>query len=365
MTIQQFQVRKDDLSVSRLVDEAAPGLEDGDVLVRVDRFALTANNVTYGVVGERIGYWAFFPPLDNDDGGWGIIPVWGFADVVESRCDDIPVGTRLYGYFPMASHLVMRPTRVSETRMTDGSDHRQALPPVYNSYVRIDPADPDAGLENERMLLHPLYATSFCLHDFFSDNNWFGAEQLVVISASSKTAIGLAYALAGDAEAPASIGLTSPGNLDMVRALGLYDTVLSYDEMTAIDASRPTAIVDMSGSGRVLSDLHAHLGDNMRYCSNVGLTHWSENSMGPGFIRERSAMFFAPGHIQKRASDWGPGEFDNRAKDFWRSAAGKSRDWLILDTVHGLAASGAVFERLRTGGIDPHTGIVVDLGGAG
>ena len=212
------------------------------------------------------------------------------------------------------------------------------------------------------MLLHPLYATSFCLHDFFTDNDWFGAEQLVVISASSKTAIGLAYALAADDKAPASIGLTSPRNCDMVRALGLYDTVLFYDDMGAIDVSRPTAIVDMSGSGRVLSDLHARLGDNMRYCSNVGVTHWSENTMGPGFIRERSAMFFAPGHIQKRATDWGPGEFENRAKDFWRSAAGRSRDWLTLEPVPGLAAAGPVFERLRTGGVDPHNGIVVAMG---
>ena len=101
--------------------------------MRVDRFALTANNITYGVVGERIGYWAFFPPQDNADGGWGIIPVWGFADVVRSRCAEIPEGTRLYGYFPMASHWVMRPARVTEARMIDGSDHRQALPPVYNS----------------------------------------------------------------------------------------------------------------------------------------------------------------------------------------------------------------------------------------
>lgn len=362
MTIEQFQVRKDDLSSTRLVEAPTPDLENGAVVARIDRFALTANNITYGVVGERIGYWAFFPPFDNADGGWGIIPVWGFADVVHSRSEAIPQGTRLYGYFPMASHLVMRPTRVTETRMVDGSDHRQALPPVYNSYVRIDPSDPDAALENERMLLHPLYATSFCLHDFFSDNDWFGAEQLVVISASSKTAIGLAYALAADDKAPASIGLTSPRNLDMVRALGLYDTVLSYEDISAIDTSRPTAIVDMSGAGGVLSDLHGLLGDNMRYCSNVGLTHWSENTMGPGFIRERSAMFFAPGHIQKRATDWGPGEFDARAKDFWRKAASRSRDWLTLETIPGLAACGPVFEKLRTGGVDPRTGIVVTTG---
>jgi hypothetical protein len=360
MTYQQLQVRKDDLSTIRRVEQDVPELADGEILLKVARFALTANNITYGVVGERIGYWAFFPALENGDAGWGIIPVWGFADVVGSRSPDMPVGERLYGYFPMATHVVMRPTRINDARMIDGSVHRQALPPVYNAYARVD-RDKGSSFDNERMLLHPLYATSFCLHDFFSDNDWFGASQLVVISASSKTAIGLAYALAEDESAPSCVALTSAGNIDMVKSLGVYDAVLSYQELGSIDAGQPTAIVDMSGSGSVLSELHAHLADNMRYCSNVGVTHWSENQMGPGFIRERSAMFFAPGHIQKRASDWGPGEFENKANAFWRSAAEKSRSWLTFETVSSLADTERVFEDLRTGHVSPHTGLVVDL----
>ena len=91
------------------------------MLAKIDRFAFTANNVTYGVVGERIGYWKFFPVADE---GWGIIPVWGFADIVESKSQDVrSVGERLYGYWPMATHLVMAPDRVKETRLTDGAAH--------------------------------------------------------------------------------------------------------------------------------------------------------------------------------------------------------------------------------------------------
>lgn len=362
MTLQQFQVRKDDLSAHRLVETDDPAPEEGEVLVRVDRFGLTANNITYGVVGERIGYWNFFPPAKNDDRGWGIVPVWGFADVVVSRTSDVPVGERLYGYFPMATHLVMRPQKVSAGRIFDGAAHRGELPPVYNSYMRLaDQPDYERALDNARMVLHPLYATSYCLQDFFSDNDWFGAERIVIISASSKTAIGLAYALADDAGAPSSIGMTSNRNLDLVKSLGLYDKVLSYDEIASVDATRPTAIVDMSGSGAVLSDLHAHLGDNMRYCSNVGLTHWSQNKMGPGFIRERSAMFFAPGHIHKRAGEWGKGEFEKRAFAFWRSAAEKSGAWLTFETSRGLPEMQPVFTDLRDGKISPHTGLVVEL----
>ncbi len=362
MTLQQLQVRKDDLSTTRLVDEALPVPGEGEILVRVERFALTANNVTYGVVGERIGYWNFFPPFDNADGGWGLIPVWGFAEIIQSNVPELRRTERLYGYFPMASHLVMKPEKITNGRLIDGAAHRSQLPPVYNGYQRVDfQPGYDQSMDNERMVLHPLYATSFCLHDFLVDNDWFGARQVIIASASSKTALGLAYALADDANAPISIGLTSAGNLQRVKALGLYDDVYSYDDLKSIDAGQASVIIDMSGSGSMLSDLHAHLGDNMRYCSNVGVTHWSDNKMGAGFIRERSAMFFAPGHIQKRTKEWGPGVFEKKANAFWHSAAERSRAWLNMDKVSGLAATQPVFQDLRSGLISPHSGLVITL----
>ncbi|HRX40929.1 MAG TPA: DUF2855 family protein, partial [Parvularculaceae bacterium] len=129
--IAELLVKKDDLSKMRLARRPAPALQVGEILARVDRFALTANNVTYGVVGERIGYWNFFPAEE----GSGIIPVWGFADVVESKSDEIKTGERLYGYFPMGTHLVMRVGNVRPDRMIDAAAHRAALPPVYNSYA--------------------------------------------------------------------------------------------------------------------------------------------------------------------------------------------------------------------------------------
>lgn len=331
--ITQLQVRKDNLGDIRVVTREAPALKDGEVLAKVDRFALTANNVTYGVVGERIGYWKFFPVTEE---GRGIIPVWGFADIVQSNHKDAPVGDRLYGYWPMASHLVMAPDKVRPGRLLDAAACRAALPPVYNSYARVK-SEPgyDGGMDRERMALFPLYATSYCLYDSLKDNDWFGARRIILPSASSKTAIGTAYALKEDAEAPKLIGLTSARNKQAVEALGLYDETLTYDDIEKIDASVPSVIVDMSGDGGVIGRLHKHLGDNMRYTSNVGVTHYNEAGMGPDFIAERSAMFFAPGHIQKRAGDWGPGEFEKRAGAFWFEAAQKSRSWLKFREAKG------------------------------
>lgn len=356
--IETLEIRKSDLARTRRTEREAPALKDGEILVKVDRFALTANNISYGVVGEKIGYWRLFPAEE----GWGVIPVWGFADVVQSTCADIKTGERLYGYFPMGSHLVMVPGKVRPERLFDAAPHRVSLPPVYNSYARLS-GEPhyDSAMDDERMLLLPLYATSFSLYDFLADNQWFGAAQIIILSASSKTAIGLAMALGDDNAAPAIIGMTSAANLGAVSKLRLYASVHTYDDIGSIDAQAPSVIVDMSGNGKALSTLHKHLGDNMRFCSNVGITHYDDNVMGPDFIRERSAMFFAPGHMQKRASDWGPGVFEKKAFIFWRDAAVRSRDWLKLDRALGMKGLEDAYQRVLSGQAPPDRGVIVEM----
>ncbi len=357
----EFHTRRANLADARIVNVPARDLAAGEILTRVERFALTANNVTYGVVGERIGYWNFFPVDDE----WGVIPVWGVARVEASRATDIAVGERIYGYLPMAERLILQPGRVRPERLIDQAAHRQALPAVYNAYSRLggDPVDARDGhaTEEERMLLFPLYATSYCLYDFLLDNRWFGAEQIVIVSASSKTAIGLAAALSDDSNAPPVIGITSAGNADFVRRLGHYGDVFTYDALTGIDREKPTVIVDMSGNGAVLAQLHGHLGEAMVYCSNVGATHWDDMGPQPGFIRERSAMFFAPTHIQKRNAEWGAGAFEGRALEFWNRGAVQSRSWLKIERVQGLKALEPVFHNMRLGRIAPDRGVVVEV----
>ena len=356
MQMRHFEVNKSDISNTRVVTSAIPSLLEGEILTQTDRFALTANNISYAIVGEKLGYWNFFPTEE----GWGIIPVWGFAEVVESKHPDVKKGERLYGYWPMGTHLVIRPGKLRDDRLSDISEHRAALSPVYNAYIRTQGETLyEPAMDDDRMLLMPLYATSFCLYDFLQDNEKFGASQIVIPSASSKTAIGLAYALKDDPEALHCVGITSTGNKAKVKALGLYDDVITYDNLDALDSSKATVIVDMSGNGDVLSDLHALLGDNMKFTSNVGLTHYDSNKMGPHFIRERSAMFFAPGHIQKRAKEWGPGEFDKKAIQFWHAAALKSRAWLNIENHQGMEALAKVFADVRDSKVKPDTGIIV------
>ena len=358
----QFQIRKDDFAKLRVVEESTKALENGQIRVSVEKFAFTANNITYAATGDMLGYWQFFPAAGDDSEGWGVIPVWGFARVTESTLDDLPVGERLFGYFPPANQLTMSPAKLSAQRFMDGAAHRAQLPPGYNNYRRVA-AEPGytSAHDSERMLLWPLFITSFCLWDALQDNNWYDAQQVIVISASSKTSIGLGYALQDDDSSPKVIGMTSARNKAFVKSLGIYDDCVTYDACAEIDASLPTVIVDMSGNSALLGKLHRQLGEQMKFCINVGLTHWDESGANPDIITERSEFFFAPGHIQKRMKDWGPEGFDEKTSNFITRSSAKSRDWLKLKKMDGLTGLTQVYGDVCAGRFAPDEGILIEF----
>ena len=349
----ELQIRRDDISVTRIVERERPEPAEGEVLLRVDRFGYSANNVTYAVAGDTLNYWRFFPTGDEM---WGLVPVWGFAEVVASNTVEIAVGERLFGYLPPRKHLVVKPSRVGAEQFVDATPHRAELAAGYNVYRRTGAMSADA--EARHMLLWPLYVTSWCLADALERDRRFGAERIVVASASSKTAIGLAFALSRQKERVPVTGLTSRRNVAFVEGLGLYDTVLAYDDLGTLDGT-PTAIVDMSGDAAMLGRLHRHLGDAMRRTLDVGLTHWEAPRRAEGRNRERSTFFFAPAHIQERIRQWGPQTFAERTGAFMREATEDSRRWLELEEVFGLEALAKLHVAIAQGTSDAAKGFVV------
>jgi hypothetical protein len=358
----QLEVSKDVFFKNRIAEIPDRDLElkKGDVLVKVESFAYTANNITYAVAADMVGYWQFFPPAGENKARWGVIPVWGFAQVVASKSEGIPVGDRLFGFFPPAKHVKMTPVGVSESRFTDGAAHRSELPKGYNIYQRVlNEKNYNPAFDRERMLLWPLLLTSFCLWNALKDANWHGAEQIIILSASSKTSIGLGYALQADTDAPKVIGVTSDRNLEKVIRLGIYDQCLGYDTINGFDAELPTVIVDMSGNTRVLATLHSRLGNNMKFTHNVGLTHWTHAKPQEGIIKERSAFFFAPGHIQKLLKEWGPNRFEQETSTFLIATAKKARTWLKFREVNGLEELAGVHPAVCQGTLPPDEGLIV------
>lgn len=315
-----LEVRRDDLRTTQVVDD-----EPGNVAI--DRFALTANNVTYGVMGDALSYWSFFPASGE---GWGRVPAWGLGE--------LEPGELVYGYFPMASSVRM----ALDERLVERSPHRADLPATYNRYMRVAPDTPHL---DEMLILRPLFGTSFLLRDFLGD----GEHTVVLGSASSKTAYGLAFLL----DRP-TLGLTSARNREFAESLGVYDRVLTYDQVEAL-RGEPVVYVDMSGDGAVRDALHTAA--DVRRSVQVGATH--HDRLGGA---SQAEFFFAPTHIEQMTERLGAEELQRRMAEAWDGLMGRVGDWMEVEHVEGPDQLERVWRSLVDGETDPRRGYVVRLG---
>jgi hypothetical protein len=356
MSLVSFEVQRSDFKRSRVVESDLPTVGPGQALVKVDKFALTANNVTYALAGDMLGYWKFFPAEDS----WGIVPVWGFGDVVESRAEGVAVGARIWGYWPTASHAVVTPAKVSARGFHEASPHREGLAAAYNAYAFTDDDPPELkAIEDRRAILFPLYATSYILCDYLEDNAFFGARDLLITSISSKTSMGLGRLALGKARV---IGLTSPANVSYVKGLGVCDEVVTYADIPALDATREAAFVDMAGQGDVVAAVHKRYGAKLRASIAVGITHWETQrfSNKQGFATPHT-FFFAPTQLAKRDQDWGRGEAMRRAQAACLTLARELAGAMTVAQEFGADTVQAAFARLVAGTQSPKVGIIASL----
>lgn len=350
-----LEVGRADLSRTRLLTADVPSPEPGEAILRVDRVGLTANNVTYAVLGDSFRYWEFFPAST----GWGTVPVWGFAEVTASRAEGVQEGARVYGYLPTASHLRVRPGRADERGFRETSPHRATLPSPYNTYA-LTTGDPayDAAREDLQVLYRPLYWTSFMLADWIVDNDLLGAETVVMSSASSKTAYGAAFDL--HRQGRHVVGLTSPGNVEFVRSLGCYDEVVRYDELDRLAADRRTLYADLAGKPELAAALRARLGDRLVHEVVVGVTH-QEAAVAGTLAGTGPAMFFAPDQMRKRMGDWGREGLDRRFAEAWQAFSPVVAGWVDVVEHRGPEALEQVWRQVQSGGLDPREGHVIGL----
>jgi hypothetical protein len=342
-----FLVARDDLHRCRTAEPDPASLAPGQARLAIAAFGLTANNITYAKFGDAMSYWSFFPA----DAGWGRIPVWGFADVVESTAPALAEGTRVFGYLPPSSELVVTPARVDERGFVDAAPHRAQLPAPYNAYQAA--AVPD---EDRHMLLRPLFFTAFLIDDLLAD----GTDTVVLASASSRTASAVAHLRSrrGGAEV---VGLTSAGNVAFVKSLGVYDRVLAYEDAGALPAES-AVYVDMAGDANVRAAVHHHYGDALTSSMLVGATHHDRMAGSadplPGPAPE---LFFAPTQAAKRAQDWGADGLEQRVAGAWRTYVEWTTGWLDVSHARGPDALERVYLDLLDGRMDPATAHVLAL----
>ncbi len=365
MTLAQVHVRKDELANAQLVEGDSGPLADGAVRLEIESFSVTANNITYAVVGDGFGYWNFFPPLADDPEGLGIVPMWGHAKVAESNSDEISVGERVYGYLPMATHLDVVPGKVSASSFMDVADHRQPMSPIYNQYSRlaVDP-EHDPSKEAERMIFGPLFKTGFLIEYFMRNEGWFEAQQVLLTSASSKTAMGLASVAKQLSPNIKRVGLTSAGNVEFVESTGLYDKVVSYGEVGLLSIS-PSVSVDFAGNAGLLAKVHQHFDDMLKYSCLVGATHIEERGSGGmkddrGLPGPKPTLFFAPDHAVALFKELGVEEASKRVAMAWHQFLSDVEGTVEIEKHSGLEAARTTYLEMLAGNVDPAKGIVIE-----
>lgn len=364
MTGWAIDIDRDNIRTAQVVGEALPALREGEIAVAINLYAMTANNITYavfgkpnGLFGPDAGYWDFFAERDAP----GRLPVWGFATVTDSRCDGIQPGERFYGYYPMASHAVLAPQRVSGSGFVDGTPRRAALPAIYNSYQRIEALGDYREADHDFWpVFRPLFLTGWLIADQFEDEGDYGAEQILIASASSKTAIGLGFSVQQrSGPRPQTVGLTSPASVDALSAMGVYDRVVGYDAISSLDAGRAAALVDMAGNGDVTAAVHRHFGDALKASIVVGKSHWDAAPGAADLPGPPRQGFFAPGRSQKRVADWGGAAFAQRMGASWLAFMQRAGELARIDRRSGAEAALAAYFEVLDGSADPKAGIVI------
>jgi hypothetical protein len=353
--VTRLLVNKFAISETRIETSPPVELTAGQCRMRIERVGLTANNISYALTGDKMQYWQFFPASDP----WVCVPAWGFATVSETQIAGLDVGERIWGFWPMASEVVVEPVKLTTIGFTDGIAHRRKLPYIYNEYQRCvaDPMHQD-GQEDAEAILRPMFSTSWLVEDFLFDNGYFGADTMVISSASSKTAYGTAYQLykRGGVQV---VGLTAAHNKPFVEALGCYHRVLPYEEIEQLDAQVPSVYLDYAGSSEIRRRVHQQL-NKLLHSSLIGGSHAEAMVSSSGLPGPKPVFLFIPTQAFKRVGEWGMNGLMERMGVDWRTFVNRALDpidpWLIVQHHEGANAVQAAFQLVLSGTGDARSG---------
>ena len=343
-------VKRSDLRESRIAESDPPEIAPGEALLRVERFGLTANNVTYAVFGEAMSYWRFFPAEE----GWGRVPMWGFAEVEHREAADLEAGARVYGYLPPSSHLVVTPAGADAHGFDDGRPIAPALPSVYQRYVATD-SDPfyRADTEAVQMLLRPLFFTSFLIDDPLADEGLTERGPVLHLQRVEQD-----RDRRGVPAARRERGRVRGTHLSSQRRVrGRSGDLRPHGHLRLRRSLErgPATFVDVAGDGEVRFAVHSHFGDELMHSMAVGATHWEGFGAGAEELPGPSpALFFAPDRVTKRTGDWGGAGLNEKVADAWHPFCAWAGGWLKVLRGQGMEAVQSAWLEVLEGRVRPH-----------
>ncbi len=363
-----LRIQKDDIHNTSLEEENLSALQDNQVLIKVDAFGLSSNNITYVALGDTFGYWGFF----SNHGDKGVMPVWGFAEVIESNHPSITKGKRVFGYLPSATHWVLSPDKINAVGFMDASPERSSISPVYDHYSFCDSDQSyDESRENWQMTFQPLFMTSFVLAQHLvrrKADSKTAFDAIILTSASSKTAFGTAMLLQSmDKENIRIIGLTSPKNEKFVENLGCYDAVSEYSKIDEIASdlgeSAKVIILDFAGNQKTITTLQSYFEKNQSSTLLIGATDIEGRKNKDLNKRAQGEIFFAPSEVQYLQKYWGKDEFYNKYRLAWEMFLERIASVMVIKQFEGMRAIESEYKKMALGIVKPNEMIILKPAG--
>jgi hypothetical protein len=141
--------------------------------------------------------------------------------------------------------------------------------------------------------------------------------------------------------------------VSFVTGLGVYDRVVTYDDLSPLARTTPVVLVDVAGSAPTLAALGSHLGEALKKTVIVGMSHWSEAPSGVPASDANSEFFFAPSWAEKRQQEWGLAVLAERVSSAWQEfmRGADKRCRLIFGT--GEEAVASAYRTLAAGDVAP------------
>ena len=361
----QLDIVRDDIAQASLADLPDRALAPGEVEFAIDLVALTANNVTYAALGQKTpflgpdaGYWDFFSERDEP----GRLPVWGFATAKKSAVEGVSEGERFYGYWPLASHVVLVADQIRGTGFVEATPRRASLPAPYNQYTRLKALGDHRDADHDWWPIYrPLFLTGWLIADQFEDEDDFDADTIIVSGASSKTALSFAHAMKTRGQGPRLVALASSRSAAFTTETELYDQVVDYGAIDAITAKGKIALVDFAGNAAATRAIHERFGDALAVDMIVGITHWdAERGGGAPLPGPRPIGFFAPGRMKKRSKDWGAHGLRRQSEEAWLDFMPTAKRLTAIDRRSGAEAALAAYRDAVAGKVDPRVGVLIE-----
>lgn len=390
------------------------------VLLKVDRFGFSANNITYQALGEHpsLRYYDFYPAptvpsQDISPKTHGVVPVWGFATVLVSSHPKVHVGERLYGYFAPTKYLLLPidPTDINKHAMYVPRPHFPPDRRLYNQITRTS-SDPQytSTTEDLQMIYRPLFWTSYWCEDWLfhgSPGSGYhgGCDRILISSASSKTAFCFAYCIRNRAQSTGEtgkielIGLTSTKNLKFTQHLDLYDQVHTYEAFTSHPSFRNGKgnrwiYVDVTGNTSLNLKVTSHFTntqDKLVVSISLGATNTtpeltrssqfteqdakgvmgtanstiglpSPSSSTSGEPQLKLERFFTPEWVAVRRRQLPLSEIFAMQDREWHRLMKDCIPWIEIERVYGPEGVKKSYERIVSGGgVGPDKGLVWSL----